>query len=282
MLLARYTSSASGCLRVIPRLHLKRHPLHDPPRRAHDSDEVGTVAANLEHPALQPAAGEVDEPVRADRRCRFPPRCSAAKRRRRRPRPNAATGGRRPMSAVDQAAPEDRSTLPAIRTPDYHRFARQAGDRPWTSEDYQRPTRRERPPRGGCGEPREPRFRARPTEGRTSKTLIACARAAEGRVAGEIPAKGLRTTNKTEMRPRRKVGLTTDGYTLSLPTPSASFGRPSAECRTGVAGTLGPGAALIVVQVRSGPCVMAIDEVICTFGQASSYPQIRHHQRSSW
>lgn len=58
------TSRANGCLRVIPGSHLKRHPLHDLPRRAHDSDEVGT-AANPEHPALQPAAGEVDVPVRA-------------------------------------------------------------------------------------------------------------------------------------------------------------------------------------------------------------------------
>ena len=57
---------------------------------------------------------------------------------------------------------------------------------------YQRPSRRELPPRGGCGRPRS--------------------RASE--------------------RDRRKVGLTTDGYTLSLPTPSASFGQPSAECRT--------------------------------------------------
>ena len=58
------TSRHNGCLRVIPGSHLKRHPLHDLPRNAHESDEVGT-AANLEHPALQPAAGEVDVPVRA-------------------------------------------------------------------------------------------------------------------------------------------------------------------------------------------------------------------------
>ena len=49
---------------MIPGSHLKRHPLHDLPRGAHESDEVGT-AANLEHPALQPAPGEVDVPVRA-------------------------------------------------------------------------------------------------------------------------------------------------------------------------------------------------------------------------
>ena len=58
------TDRDNGCLRVIPGSHRKRHPLHDLPRQAHESDEVGT-AANLEHPALQPAAGEVDVPVRA-------------------------------------------------------------------------------------------------------------------------------------------------------------------------------------------------------------------------
>ena len=241
MLLARYTSSANGCLRVIPGSHLKRHPLHDPPRRAHDSDEVGT-AANLEHPALQPAAGEVDEPVRADRRCRFPPRCSAAKRRRRRPRPNAATGGRRPMSTVDQAAPEDRSTLPAIR--------------PTTTGS-----------------------RVKPGTDRGPLRTTSAPRAANAR---RVVAAASHASRASE-RDRRKVGLTTDGYTLSLPTPSASFGRPMVlSAVRAVAGTLGSGAALIVVQVRSGPCVMPIDEVICTFGQASSYPQIRHHQRSAW
>ena len=72
------TNRDNGCLRVIPGSHRKRHPLHDLPRQAHQSDEVGT-AANLEHPALQPAPGEADVPVHAGdvvgatRGCSTPP-----------------------------------------------------------------------------------------------------------------------------------------------------------------------------------------------------------------
>ena len=58
------TNRNNGCLRLIPRSHLKRHALHDLSRSAHQDDGVGR-ASDLDHPALQPAEGEVDVPVRA-------------------------------------------------------------------------------------------------------------------------------------------------------------------------------------------------------------------------
>ena len=58
------TTPENGCLRLIPGSHLKRHPLHDLPRKAHADDDIGR-AADLDHPALQRAEGEVDVPVRA-------------------------------------------------------------------------------------------------------------------------------------------------------------------------------------------------------------------------
>ena len=58
------TTAHNGCLRVIPGSHLQRHPLHDLPRNAHAQDEV-QLAVDLDHPALRPAAGEVDVTVRA-------------------------------------------------------------------------------------------------------------------------------------------------------------------------------------------------------------------------
>ena len=58
------TNRNNGCLRLIPGSHLKRHPLHDLDRKAHDGDEVGR-AKNMNHPAFQKAEDEVDVPVRA-------------------------------------------------------------------------------------------------------------------------------------------------------------------------------------------------------------------------
>jgi hypothetical protein len=58
------TNRNNGCLRLIPRSHLKRHALHDLSRTAHQDDGVGR-ATNLDHPALQPAEDEVDVPVGA-------------------------------------------------------------------------------------------------------------------------------------------------------------------------------------------------------------------------
>ena len=58
------TDLGNGCLRVIPGSHLKRHDLHDLGRQAHQDDDV-LRATNMEHPALQPAAGEIDVPVAA-------------------------------------------------------------------------------------------------------------------------------------------------------------------------------------------------------------------------
>ena len=57
------TSPENGCLRVIPGSHLKRHPLHDQISPRH-TDELRTYA-NPDNIAFQPAAGEIDVPVKA-------------------------------------------------------------------------------------------------------------------------------------------------------------------------------------------------------------------------
>ena len=58
------TSRDNGCLRLIPGSHRKRHRLHDRDPRATREDNVIRDVA-LDHPAFQPAEGEIDVPVRA-------------------------------------------------------------------------------------------------------------------------------------------------------------------------------------------------------------------------
>ena len=57
------TTPENGCLRVIPGSHLKRHPLHGV-LDGLDGREINRMA-DPDHLAFQPAAGEVDVPVRA-------------------------------------------------------------------------------------------------------------------------------------------------------------------------------------------------------------------------
>ncbi|MDE2726517.1 MAG: phytanoyl-CoA dioxygenase family protein [Gemmatimonadota bacterium] len=57
------TDRHNGCLRVIAGSHLNRHPLHQYVEEAHTGDL--RAMADPDHPAYQPAANEVDVPVRA-------------------------------------------------------------------------------------------------------------------------------------------------------------------------------------------------------------------------
>ena len=55
------TDQHNGCLRVIAGSHLNRHPLH---REEAHTDDLRAMA-DPDHPAYQPAPGEMDVPVRA-------------------------------------------------------------------------------------------------------------------------------------------------------------------------------------------------------------------------
>jgi hypothetical protein len=57
------TDAASGCLRVVPGSHRRRHALHAILPDAHEGEL--SRAADLRHPAFQAAAGEAAVPVRA-------------------------------------------------------------------------------------------------------------------------------------------------------------------------------------------------------------------------
>ena len=57
------TDRRNGCLRAIAGSHLNRHPMHKHVDEAH-TDELRAMA-DPDHPAYQPAPGEVDVPVRA-------------------------------------------------------------------------------------------------------------------------------------------------------------------------------------------------------------------------
>ena len=57
------TDRSNGCLRAIAGSHLHRHPMHEHVEEAH-TDDLRSMT-DPDHPAYQPAQGEVDVPVRA-------------------------------------------------------------------------------------------------------------------------------------------------------------------------------------------------------------------------
>ena len=58
------TNDQNGCLRVIPKSHLKRHAIHDINRVAHEQDFVSN-ASDMNHPSFQITNDEMDVPVKA-------------------------------------------------------------------------------------------------------------------------------------------------------------------------------------------------------------------------
>ena len=62
------TNKDNGCLRVIPGSHLKRHSLHGIEGKSAQHQRIPesvSRAIDMDHPTLQPAAGETDVEVQA-------------------------------------------------------------------------------------------------------------------------------------------------------------------------------------------------------------------------